>query len=131
MKAWIGRISWVAQTHKLQVTEQHFEKAVQNPVQQASASPGDASSAVTEEMQKPLGNRNSQGFADRIGSGGGIRNSVQNAGKTVSIGGSAVKSAAVPILADAPWAEIRDLIESCPDLSPAARRKLIDLGDIR
>lgn len=29
----------------------------------------------------------------------------------------------------APWAEIRALIEACPDLSPAARRKLIDLGD--
>ena len=29
----------------------------------------------------------------------------------------------------APWADIRALIEACPNLSPAARRKLISLGD--
>ena len=35
--AWIGNSPQVAAKHYLQVTEEHFEKAVQNPVQQASA----------------------------------------------------------------------------------------------
>ena len=49
---WIGNSPKVAQKHYLQVTDSHFEKAVQNPVQQASAMLGNAalSTAIgTEE----------------------------------------------------------------------------------
>lgn len=36
---WIGNSQPVAAKHYLQVTDEHFEKAVQNPVQQAAAEP--------------------------------------------------------------------------------------------
>ena len=36
--AWLGNTASVAAKHYLQTTEEHFDKAVQNPVQQASAS---------------------------------------------------------------------------------------------
>jgi hypothetical protein len=36
--AWIGNSEKVARKHYLQVTDEHFAKAVQNPVQQAHAS---------------------------------------------------------------------------------------------
>jgi hypothetical protein len=38
-------------------------------------------------------------------------------------------SGASAIQSGASWTTIKDLIEACPDLSPAARRKLIAVGD--
>src|ERR1700722_3759277 len=63
--AWIGNSPRIARKHYLQVTESHFEKAVQNPVQSIpktvqnpvhQAAPNDA-----KEIQKPLV---SQGFSE-------------------------------------------------------------------
>ena len=57
------------------------------------------------------------------------RRHAKNSGKTGSVSESGAKSGAVDIQSGALWADIRALIEACPDLSPAARRKLITLGD--
>ena len=46
----MGNSPKVAQKHYLQVTEEHFEKAVQNPVQQPAATPG---KPVQVKMKKP------------------------------------------------------------------------------
>ena len=70
--AWMGNSPKVAQKHDLQVTEQHFEKAVQNPVQQPAANLENGQQiAVTlnEETPENTGNQHSTGFK---GSGGGI-----------------------------------------------------------
>ena len=51
---WMGNSPKVAQKHYLQVTDAHFEKAVQNPVQQASAGGRSAPHrAPTDPKKKP------------------------------------------------------------------------------
>jgi integrase len=47
--AWIGNSSPVAMEHYLQVTDEHFRQAVQNPVQPPSATPCPASPSAREE----------------------------------------------------------------------------------
>lgn len=37
--SWIGTSQPIAQKHYLQITDEHFDKAVQNPVQQTHAAP--------------------------------------------------------------------------------------------
>ena len=49
---WMGNSPKVAQKHYLQVTDSHFEKAVQNPVQQASAHPRSAPPAPGKSLNK-------------------------------------------------------------------------------
>ena len=69
----MGNSPKVAQKHYLQVTADHFEKAVQNPVQQASANPEIPSQSIAgrnEETPQNAGNQHSTGFRN---SGGGIR----------------------------------------------------------
>lgn len=127
--SWMGNSPKVAQKHYLQGTDEHFEKAVQNPLQQASRDPEIPSQIAAGRNEETPKNAESQHFPGFKDSGGGIRNSGQNVGKTVSLGGSAVKSAVTPVLGGATWGEIRALIEACDDLTPAARRKLITLGD--
>ena len=82
----------------------------------------------TQSLQKRR-NPEKPMFSGVFSSGGGIRNTAQNAGETVSTGGSAVKSAAAAIQSGASWAEIRVLILACRDLSPKARQQLIAIGD--
>jgi integrase len=60
---WMGNSPKVAQKHYLQTTEDHFSKAVQNPVQQASATCSVGSQATEPKREKPLENRVSQGLA--------------------------------------------------------------------
>ena len=52
--AWIGNSQVVAQKHYLQGAEDHFSKAVQNPVQQIAETPRDDSQGVLGEDQKSL-----------------------------------------------------------------------------
>lgn len=54
------------------------------------------------------------------------RGKTQGLLKALTVGGANVVHSGS---GGATWAEIRALIEACPDLSPAARRKLITLGD--
>jgi len=51
---WCGNSQPVAAKHYLQVTDEHYEKALQNPVQQAHGIPGKGSHASTRGSQKPL-----------------------------------------------------------------------------
>ena len=57
------------------------------------------------------------------------RNTPENTGETASLNEVGALSGASAIQSGASWATIKDLIEACPDLSPAARRKLIAVGD--
>ena len=57
------------------------------------------------------------------------RNTPRNTGETASIDEVGAISGASTIQSGASWATIKDLIEACPDLSPAARHKLIAVGD--
>ena len=58
---WMGNSPKVAQKHYLQVTDSHFEKAVQNPVQQASAMLGNA------PLPAPTCDQNTPENAENIG----------------------------------------------------------------
>lgn len=51
--AWLGNTASVAAKHYLQTTEEHFEKAVQNPVQQVSAIPRNAPLVAPHDVKKP------------------------------------------------------------------------------
>ena len=70
---WMGNSPKVAQKHYLQVLDEHFEKAVQNPVQQAAADPGNASHSASPALAKTPENAENSGFPGRKDSGGGIR----------------------------------------------------------
>ena len=50
---WIGNSPQVASRHYLQVTEEHFAKAVQNPVQYPPATPSTDSQNESQRIQKP------------------------------------------------------------------------------
>ena len=49
---WIGNTEAIASKHYLQVTEDHFAKAVRNPVQQAAVSPRTGSQAGSTAQEK-------------------------------------------------------------------------------
>lgn len=52
--AWLGNSRAVAQEHELQVTDAHFTKAVQNPVQYTSVKGGiDKNSQEAQKRQSP------------------------------------------------------------------------------
>ena len=51
--AWLGNTASVAAKHYLQTTEEHFDKAVQNPVQQASVSLRNAPLRAPNPTKKP------------------------------------------------------------------------------
>lgn len=51
--AWLANTGSVAAKHYLQTTEEHFEKAVQNPVQQVSAIPRNAPLVAPHDTKKP------------------------------------------------------------------------------
>ena len=57
---WIGSTQPVAMKHYLQTTDEHFEKALQNPVQQTAASPRITQKQDTAAHDKTPG---LQGFA--------------------------------------------------------------------
>jgi len=61
--AWIGNSQPVAAKHYLQVTDEHFTKAVQNPVQQMHEIPGNVSHVENGENAERLG---LPGFAVRF-----------------------------------------------------------------
>lgn len=52
--AWIGNSQVVAQKHYLQVTDDHFSRALQNPVQQNAETPRDDSQGVLSNDQNGL-----------------------------------------------------------------------------
>lgn len=60
---WMGNSPKVAQKHYLQVTDTHFEKAVQNPVQQSAATSGMPQQPGEADTKKPFRNQHSQGFS--------------------------------------------------------------------
>ena len=51
--AWLGNTASVAGKHYLQTTEEHLDKAVQNPVQQASARLRNALLRAPDPTKKP------------------------------------------------------------------------------
>ena len=51
--AWLGNSPAVARKHYLQVTDDHFQRALHNPVQQSSATPCNAAQPDTQETEKP------------------------------------------------------------------------------
>ena len=57
---WMGNSPKVAQKHYLQVTDSHFEKATQNPTQQASANDGTASLSTSDDIEEAPENEKSQ-----------------------------------------------------------------------
>lgn len=70
---WQGNSPKVAQKHYLQVTESHFEKAVQNPVQQASAMSRNAPLRAPHEHEKTPEDTVLPAISGVQNSGGGIR----------------------------------------------------------
>ena len=60
--AWLGNTASVAAKHYLQTTEEHFEKAVQNPVQQATAIPRNAPRVAPDDTKKPPKTRKTNVF---------------------------------------------------------------------
>jgi hypothetical protein len=68
-----GNSPRVAQKHYLQITDEHFQKAVQKAVQQVPAGGGSESQAVTAAQRKTPENPQSQCFPGLPSSGGGIR----------------------------------------------------------
>lgn len=52
--AWLGNSSPIADKHYLQVTDEHFKKAVQNPVQQPAVSPGTGSQSSKPAQTKTV-----------------------------------------------------------------------------
>jgi hypothetical protein len=111
------------------VTDSHFEKATQNPTQQGAAEPGNASHFTAPELQEPQKNAESQCFQGLKDNPARTRNTPKNTGKTASFKEVGAISGASAIQSGALWADIRALIEACPDLSPASRFKLIAIGD--
>lgn len=57
---WMGNSPKVAQKHYLHVTDSHFEKATQNPTQQASANDGTASLSTSDDIEEAPENEKSQ-----------------------------------------------------------------------
>jgi len=51
--AWLGNSETVARKHYLQVTDEHFAKALQNPVQQPAVMAGNESQADSPPREKP------------------------------------------------------------------------------
>ena len=119
----------MAQKHYLQVTDSHFEKAQQNAQQQPVATLGNAALSTAIGTDETPENAENTGIRDSEINPTRARRTAKNAGKMASLGEGAVKCAAVDIQSGALWADLRALIEACPNLSPAARRKLISLGD--
>ena len=60
--AWLGNTASVAAKHYLQTTEEPFDKAVQNPVQQASASLRNAPLRASDPTKKPSKTRRTNVF---------------------------------------------------------------------
>ena len=60
--AWLGNTASVAAKHYLQTTEEHFEKATQNPTQQASVMPRIASLSTSLDVKKPSKTRKTNVF---------------------------------------------------------------------
>ena len=60
--AWLGNTASVAAKHYLQTTEEHFEKAVQNPVQQVSAILRNAPLVAPHDVKKPSKTRKTNVF---------------------------------------------------------------------
>ena len=60
--AWLGNTASVAAKHYLQTTEEHFEKAVQNPVQQAAEMPRNAPLPAPLGVKKPPKTRKTNVF---------------------------------------------------------------------
>lgn len=60
---WMGNSPKVAQKHYLQTTDEHFAKAVQNPVQQSAATSSIQPLAGEAETKKPLEKRVFQGLS--------------------------------------------------------------------
>lgn len=126
---WMGNSPKVAQRHYLQVLDSHFEKAVQNPVQQASVMPRNAPLCAPPGHEKTPENAVFPAISGVQSSGGGIRKARKNAGETPSFGAGGAKSGAREVLDGAPWAEVRALILACPDLPVKVRQQLIGIGD--
>ncbi|MCX7388010.1 MAG: hypothetical protein NTX48_15200, partial [Planctomycetales bacterium] len=119
----------MAQKHYLQVTDSHFEKSQQNARQQPVATLGNAAIFTALGTDETPENAENTGESLLKNNPTRARRPEENAGKTASFQEGGAKSGAVAIQSGAPWADIRALIEACPNLSPAARRKLISLGD--
>ena len=71
--AWMGNSPKIAQKHYLQTTEEHFQKAVQNPVQQASASGRNAPHGAPQQHEKTPGNTGLTAIPGVSDSGEGTR----------------------------------------------------------
>ena len=79
---WMGNSPKVAQRHYLQVTDSHFEKAVQNPVQQASAHPRNAPHSAPTKLENSPKNTNSQRFQGQKINPARTRTVSENTGET-------------------------------------------------
>ena len=64
--AWIGNSQRVAEKHYLQVTDEHYAKAVQNPVQQPAVLPRTDPQAKTSDEEKTLILRDPAAFCDYL-----------------------------------------------------------------
>ena len=71
--AWMGNSPKIAQKHYLQTTEEHFKKAVQNPVQQTSASGRNAPHGAPQEHENTAENTVSSEISEDSSSRGGTR----------------------------------------------------------
>jgi len=68
-------------------------------------------------------------FSGVFSSGGGIRNTAQNAGKMPDSSEGGAESGAWGCLSGANWSEIRGLIARCDELPEDVRGRLVALGD--
>jgi len=79
---WMGNSPKVAQKHYLQVTDSHFEKAVQNPVQQAAEMPRNAPLPAPTRLENSPENTDSQRFQRKKNNPARTRTVWKNTGQT-------------------------------------------------
>lgn len=126
---WLGNTASVAQKHYLQTTEEHFEKATQNPTQQASAGPGNASLFASPILNRTAETPEKAEFTGVSSYPAGTRIASENAGETSRFPKGDAESDASDVRTGAAWQQVRALISTCPDLPVKVRQKLVSLGD--
>ena len=127
----MGNSVMVAQKHYLQTTEAHYEKAVQNPVQQASELLRNAPHSAPTSLSEAPENADSQRLKGNKINPTRARRDGENEGKTSLFDKGDAESDVMQCLGASKWVEVRELIFACEELSAEVRQKLIALGDAK
>ena len=127
--AWIGNSQAVAQKHYLQVTDDHFAKAVQNPAQQARAEQCLAVNSPDDAQEKPPENQgdalvSTASHSDQVGDTGLEQPPVFSKETAISSRGGA-ESGAPPADLPASDPDLRLVVEAWPTLPEPMRAAIL------